>query len=113
MATLRSERPPEFTDDVRLYKIFNKKSAITTLVSLLLAVVIYIFFNWIHLGIVGIIIGFFLVITTFLIFTLPVPDGDILHGSRLTLDIVLFNSIVRRKRQCIYIKHVDTKNKVD
>lgn len=113
MASLRSERPPEFTDEVRLYKYFTKKSAITTLISLLLSVGLYILFKWLHLGIVGIILGFILVITTFLIFTLPVPDGDILHGSRLTLDIVLFNTLVRRKRQCIYIKYVDTKNKVD
>lgn len=106
MAGLRAERPPEFKSEVQWYKFFSTKSFITLLVSSVVAFGILKLFLWIHLGMVGVLIGLMLVVLSVSVVVIPVPEGNILHGSGMTLDVVIFHVLVRKKKRRIYIKFV-------
>lgn len=104
MAGLRVERPPEFSDDERWWGFFSRKTLIVALIFGVIAVGLCKLLNIFGLLGLGIILGIFLVVIPVGMVIIPVPGNDILNGSGMTLDTMIFNVIVRKKKAHIYIK---------
>jgi len=104
MAGLRAERPPEFTDDELWWGIFTKKSLVVFLITAGIALLGVKLFSLIQLTSVAVILGMLFVLGSVGIVIIPVPGTDVLHGSGMKLDALLFNRMIRRKKACIYVK---------
>lgn len=104
MAGLRVERPPEFSDDERWWGFFTRKSLLVALVSVGVSIVLTKFLGTFELTVLGIIISMFIVVVSIGLVIIPVPGNDVLHGSKLKLDIMIFYLTVRKKKACIYCK---------
>ena len=108
MAGLRAERPPEFSNDERWFKIFTTKSLIVFLIMSLIGYLIARFFILFGLTPIGIMAALLLVTMSMVVVMVPLPGKDVLNGSGMTLDVMLFQMLVRKKRACIYVKMCQT-----
>lgn len=113
MSGLSAERPPEFTDDERWWKWFSRSTVIVLLVSLCIAYFIFKIFSMIHLVSVGVVLGILLVLSSVIMTMIPVPGGDVLHGSGLLLWVLLYHMFIRKKSKRIYVKKVGDKEGED
>lgn len=104
MADLREEVPREFADDERWYRFFTRKSILVLLIMGVISLLIVKFFMWMGIHMVGIYIALALLGIVMLLVMLPVPEGDILHGSGCTCDIILLRLLIHRKKAKIYMK---------
>lgn len=104
VSDLREEVPREFSDDERWYRFFTRKSILVLLIMGVLSLLIVKFFVWIGLRMAGIYISMVLTGVVMLVVMLPVPEGDILHGSGCTCDIILLRLFIRKRNGKIYMK---------
>lgn len=111
MADLREEVPREFSDDERWYRYFTRKSIFALLIMGVLSMGIIKFFNFIGLQLIGIYVALILTCVVMAAIMLPIPEGDCLHGSGCTCDIILMRLYVRHKKQYIYIKNLEVEER--
>ena len=104
MADLREEVPREFSDDERWYRFFSRKAILVLLIMGVVDLAIVKFFTLIHLQTAGIFISIILTAVVMAAVMLPIPEGDVLHGSGSTCDVILFRLYVRQKSSKIYVK---------
>lgn len=106
MADLREEVPREFSDDERWYRFFSRKSILVLLIMGVMDLAIVKFFAFIHLQTPGIFVAIILTVVVMAAVMLPIPEGDVLHGSGSTCDVILFRLYVRRKNSKIYVRNL-------
>lgn len=104
VADLREEVPREFSDDERWYRFFTRKSILVLLLMGVISLMTVKFFIWVGMRVLGIYISLALTGIVMLLVMLPVPEGDILHGSGCTCDIILLRLLIHRKKNRIYMK---------
>lgn len=104
MSELREEVPREFSDDERWYRYFTRKSIMVLLCMGVLSLIIIKFCSLIGVQIVGIYLALVLTTVAMVAVMLPIPEGDVLHGSGCTCDVILLRMYIRKKKARLYLK---------
>lgn len=105
---LREEVPREFSDDERWYRFFTRKSIVVLLVMGVISLLLVKFLGFIGLRTAGVYIALILSGAVMLAVMLPIPEGDVLHGSGCTCDVILFRMLVRKRTGRVYRKICQT-----
>ena len=102
---LRESVPREFTDDVLWYKFFTKKMLTVFITITFLGFLLCKLLSVIHLEAVGILITVLSDIVAMIIIRAPIPSGDLLSGSKLTIaDYVIRTHLCKKRERNLYIK---------
>lgn len=93
------------TNQERWLYIFTRKSFLATLIAVVFSFGLFRLMAGFGLTIPGLIIGVFIVLMVYLITTLKVPEGYLLYGQGLTIDIILLRILLRKSNKIIYVKN--------
>lgn len=101
--SLHHDIPSEFTDDGRWFHFFTKKGIIFVAVGLVIMYGLYKVTVPFGFTLAGVIVG--LVITILLGFVSMFPSpSDYIHGSGITIDVLILRRFIRWANRCIYVK---------
>lgn len=67
-----------------------------------IGIVIYKILESVGLGLLGVIIALVLVLLGFVMWTVAIPDSNVLHGGGLLLGVYLFRRIIHKREKAIY-----------
>lgn len=104
MSELREEVPREFSDDERWYRYFTRKSILVLLSMGVISLIIIKFCSFIGITAAGIYMALILTTVAMVAVMLPIPEGDVLHGSGCTCDVILLRMYIRKKKAKLYLK---------
>lgn len=96
---LREEVPREFSDDERWYRFFTRKSIVVLLTMGVVSLILVKIFGFIGFHTAGVYISLILSGIVMLAVMLPIPEGDVIHGSGCTCDVILFRMFVRMRKK--------------
>lgn len=98
------EVPRQFNNEDRYLKYFTKKGIAALVIGFVMTVMLYIFFNILKLGVIGIVLGVIFTAIGVFLCMYKIPESNFKSGAGQDLFTVLIRRYYRYKNKVIYTK---------